>query len=308
MLVGRCVSYGEGATFLPLVEMIGADVLGAGSTGEIFLAARRRFEELAAERPLLLVFEDVHWAEPTLLDFVEYLGAQATGSPILALCLSRPDLLAERSGWKASLTLEPLTTSTRASRRRRAARRPHRRDRGGQPALRPAARGLRRRGGRGRARRGSRLDRSADREPPRPAGGGRAGARAAGGGRRTPVLAGRRRGPRAAGRPGGPRAGRLRPSGPRHVPLPPRPRPRRRLRGHTEVGTRGAAPAARRLARRAAGRLGRAGRLPPRAGGRLPRRARRARAAGDAAGDERRPRVSAPPGSGPGSAATRGQR
>ena len=109
LLVGRCVSYGEGATFLPLVEMIGDDVLGAGSTGEIFLAARRRFEELAAEKPLLLVFEDVHWAEPTLLDFVEYLGAQATGSPILALCLSRPDLLAERSGWEASLTLEPLT-------------------------------------------------------------------------------------------------------------------------------------------------------------------------------------------------------
>jgi DNA-binding SARP family transcriptional activator len=109
VLVGRCVAYGEGATFLPLTEMIGSDVLEAGSTGEIFLAARRRFEELAAGQPLLLLFEDVHWAEPTLLDFVEYLGAQATASPILALCLSRPDLLAERSGWEASLTLEPLT-------------------------------------------------------------------------------------------------------------------------------------------------------------------------------------------------------
>jgi DNA-binding SARP family transcriptional activator/predicted ATPase len=115
VLVGRCVSYGEGATFLPLREMIGEDfdaiVDAAGSTGEVFLAARRRFEELATDRPLLLVFEDVHWAEPTLLDLIEYLGAQASGAPILALCLSRPDLLAERAGWAEigpSLALAPL--------------------------------------------------------------------------------------------------------------------------------------------------------------------------------------------------------
>jgi tetratricopeptide (TPR) repeat protein len=116
VLVGRCVSYGEGATYLPLREMIGEDFdavfHAAGSTGEVFLATRRRFEELAQKRPLLLVFEDVHWAEPTLLDLIEYLGAQSTGSPILALCLSRPDLLAERAGWTEvgpSLELQPLT-------------------------------------------------------------------------------------------------------------------------------------------------------------------------------------------------------
>ena len=115
VLVGRCASYGQGVTFLPLREMIdGFDdmVESAGSTGEIFLAARQRFEELAEERPLLLVFEDVHWAEPTLLDLIEYLGSQASGSPILALCLSRPDLLSERAGWEEvgpSLVLEPLT-------------------------------------------------------------------------------------------------------------------------------------------------------------------------------------------------------
>jgi DNA-binding SARP family transcriptional activator len=113
VLVGRCASYGEGATFLPLREMIedfDELVASAGSTGEVFLAARRRFEELAAERPLLLLFEDVHWAEPTLLNLIEYLGTQASGS-ILALCLSRPDLLAERAGWSEvgpSLVLEPL--------------------------------------------------------------------------------------------------------------------------------------------------------------------------------------------------------
>jgi DNA-binding SARP family transcriptional activator len=108
VLVGRCVSYGEGATFLPLTEMLGADVLAVGSTGEIFLAARRRLEELAAERPLVLLFEDVHWAEPTLLDFIAYLTAQAVDRSILVLCLARPDLLAERD-WTASLVLAPLS-------------------------------------------------------------------------------------------------------------------------------------------------------------------------------------------------------
>jgi DNA-binding SARP family transcriptional activator len=109
VLVGRCVSYGEGATYLPLTEMIDTDFLDAGSTGEIFLRARRELEARAAERPLLLLFEDVHWAEPTLLDFVEYLAEHATGSPMLALCLARPDLMLERSRWNASLVLEPLT-------------------------------------------------------------------------------------------------------------------------------------------------------------------------------------------------------
>src|SRR5438105_212543 len=88
--------------------MIGREVLDAGSTGEIFLAARQRFEQLAAEQPLLLVFDDVHWAEPTLLDLIEYLGVHATAAPILVLCLGRPDLLAERTGWAASRVLEPL--------------------------------------------------------------------------------------------------------------------------------------------------------------------------------------------------------
>jgi DNA-binding SARP family transcriptional activator len=108
VLVGRCVSYGEGATFQPLVEMLGPEVSMDGATGEIFLAARRRFEDLAAERPLVLLFEDVHWAEPTLLDFVVYLAEHAARRPILALCLARPDLLAERRGWAPSLVLQPL--------------------------------------------------------------------------------------------------------------------------------------------------------------------------------------------------------
>ncbi len=290
VLVGRCVSYGEGATFLPLTEMIGREVLDAGSTGEIFLAARRRFEELAAERPLLLVFEDVHWAEPTLLDFVDYLAAQATGAPILALCLARPDLIAERGGWEASLTLEPLTDDQA---RELAGDEPHA-DRiaeiaEGNPLYVEQLAGLRRRGGRGRARHGAGLDRGAAREPPRPAGNGGARGGAARGGGRPAVLGGGRRGARAGRRAPGARTGGLRPPGAGGLPLPPRARPRRRLRRDAEGGARRAPPRARRLARGTAGRRGRADRLPPRAGGELSRRAGRARAAGDAHRDERGP-------------------
>src|SRR5439155_4248856 len=108
VLVGRCVSFGEGATYLPVGEMVAqsggelASVLdGADSTGEEFLVLRRHFERLALQRPLVLVFEDVHWAEPTLLDFAEYLGSHVVGTPLLVVCLARPDLLDERPGWPA---------------------------------------------------------------------------------------------------------------------------------------------------------------------------------------------------------------
>jgi tetratricopeptide (TPR) repeat protein len=101
-LVGRCVSYGEGATWLPLQEMLDQAgtrletiLAGAGSPGEVFIEAGRVFEGLAADRPLLLVFDDLHWAEPTVLDLVEYLRTRAEG-PILCLCLARTELLEAR--------------------------------------------------------------------------------------------------------------------------------------------------------------------------------------------------------------------
>jgi DNA-binding SARP family transcriptional activator len=115
VLVGRCVSYGEGATYLPLREIVaqsGVDLAavldGAGSTGEELLALRRHFESVARERPLVLVLEDVHWAEPTLLDLVEYMRDQVSDSPIVLLCLARPELLDERPGWPDTLSLAPL--------------------------------------------------------------------------------------------------------------------------------------------------------------------------------------------------------
>jgi len=116
VLVGRCVSHGEGLTWLPLGEMLNqagerldAILERAGSPGEVFLEARQIFERLARVKPVLLVFDDVHWAEPTLLDLVEYLGARAVG-PILCLVLGRPELVETRPEWAAdAIRLGPLS-------------------------------------------------------------------------------------------------------------------------------------------------------------------------------------------------------
>ncbi len=81
---------------------------GTAPADEGAWAVRRLFEALARERPLLLVFEDVHWAEPTLLDLIEQLAERASG-PILAVCIARPELLDERPSWaERALVLEPL--------------------------------------------------------------------------------------------------------------------------------------------------------------------------------------------------------
>ncbi|HET8651016.1 MAG TPA: BTAD domain-containing putative transcriptional regulator [Gaiellaceae bacterium] len=142
-LVGRCVSYGQGATYLPLVEVIrqaapepqresvaqllagdeqahlvaervaqlSGDGGGAPSTGEVFWAVGRFLIALAANRPLLVVLEDVHWAEPGLLDFVDYLDSWTAPAPLMLACLARRELLDERPGWKGRdrvLALDPL--------------------------------------------------------------------------------------------------------------------------------------------------------------------------------------------------------
>ena len=77
--------------------------------GESYWAVRRLLEEgWRRTRPVALVLDDVHWAEPALLDLVEYLRDRAT-APLLALCLARPELLDDRPSWAAdTLRLEPL--------------------------------------------------------------------------------------------------------------------------------------------------------------------------------------------------------
>ncbi|HZO61799.1 MAG TPA: AAA family ATPase [Gaiellaceae bacterium] len=135
---GRCLSYGEGITFWALGEMVKAQLgilegddatvaeqklasaaadpwveshlrpllgLAGGATGkgdmrdEAFAAWRRYLEELAEERPLVLVFEDLHWADDHLLDFVDHLVEWSTGVPLLVVCTARPEFLSRRPAW-----------------------------------------------------------------------------------------------------------------------------------------------------------------------------------------------------------------
>ncbi|MBL7495340.1 AAA family ATPase [Frankia sp. CNm7] len=156
VLSGRCLSYGEGIAYWPLMEMVRqatgmsadspalegrrrlrelldelgvagatevvaalAPLVGLGGaevgTQESFWAVRTLFQALAERRPLVLCFDDVHWAEPTLLDLIEHITDWSRDAPILLLCLTRPDLLEERRQWgggklnATSMLLQPLT-------------------------------------------------------------------------------------------------------------------------------------------------------------------------------------------------------
>jgi class 3 adenylate cyclase/tetratricopeptide (TPR) repeat protein len=153
VLSGRALPYGEGITYWPLAEMVKAsagitdddpveaaheklveccedeavaDLLGLASgllhaveTGErtqqeIAWAAREWAEQMASVQPLVLVFEDVHWAEEPLLELLEYIASHAREAPILLLCLARPELLDVHPSWgggrlrATSIELEPL--------------------------------------------------------------------------------------------------------------------------------------------------------------------------------------------------------
>jgi class 3 adenylate cyclase len=105
-LSGRCLSYGEGITYWPVREVLGQAV--RSSEAEAVLAAldadtpppapeiawlfRQFCEARAREQPLVLVLDDVHWAEPTFLELVEHLADKGSG-PMLILCLARDELL-----------------------------------------------------------------------------------------------------------------------------------------------------------------------------------------------------------------------
>ena len=75
-----------------MAELLGQSD-GTAPTNELFWAVRRLFAVLARRRrPHIVVLEDLHWAEPTLLDLVEYLAAWPVESPLLVVCLARPEL------------------------------------------------------------------------------------------------------------------------------------------------------------------------------------------------------------------------
>jgi len=82
----------------PLAGLDADDATG-DHRDEAFAAWRRYLEAIADERPLVLVFEDLHWADDALLGFVDYLVDWATGVPLLVVCTARPELLTRRAGW-----------------------------------------------------------------------------------------------------------------------------------------------------------------------------------------------------------------
>ncbi len=130
---GRCLPYGEGITYWPVVEVLKqlpeaeADPVAAEtirallsdeqlvtSSEEIAWAFRKLLEAVAAEQPLVCLFDDLHWGEETFLDLVEHVADLSREAPILVLCMARPDLLDRRTGWgggkvnATTVLLEPL--------------------------------------------------------------------------------------------------------------------------------------------------------------------------------------------------------
>ncbi len=151
VVVGRCLPYGEGITYWPLIEIVNEL---AGETGvpaleglladdsrpevvasrvaaaagrsrasateaDVQWAVRRLFEAMARQQPLVVVFDDIHWAEPAMLDLIEQVAGSATG-PILISCLARGDLLERRPGWALAggrgsiIRLDPLSDTDSA--------------------------------------------------------------------------------------------------------------------------------------------------------------------------------------------------
>jgi class 3 adenylate cyclase/tetratricopeptide (TPR) repeat protein len=148
---GRCLSYGEGLTFWPLAEIArdaagisddeGAaamvklvDLVGegardvaeriAGAIGltvatypleETFWAVRRFLELLAGGEPLIVLVDDIHWAEPTFIHLLEDVAKAERGTPIVLACSARPELYDTHADWddripgQRRLTLEPLS-------------------------------------------------------------------------------------------------------------------------------------------------------------------------------------------------------
>ena len=132
IISGRCLSYGEGITYWPVVEAVKqllgdepapnaaiAALLGDGDAAaeDIAFAVRRLFESSARERPLVVYFDDLQWAEPTFLDLIEHVTDWSRDAPMLVLCSARPDLLELRPAWgggKLNATTVLLEPSDRA--------------------------------------------------------------------------------------------------------------------------------------------------------------------------------------------------
>jgi class 3 adenylate cyclase/tetratricopeptide (TPR) repeat protein len=129
---GRCLSYGEGITYWPVVEILKQlgtlpdgeaahplqSVLGQSEIGaapdEIAWGFRKLLEQEAQEQPLVCLLDDLHRGEETLLDLVEHVADLSRDAPLLLLCMARPELLERRPSWgggklnATTVLLEPL--------------------------------------------------------------------------------------------------------------------------------------------------------------------------------------------------------
>jgi class 3 adenylate cyclase/tetratricopeptide (TPR) repeat protein len=124
---GRCLPYGEGITYWPVVEVLKQldlrpsdeaaavairSLLGETeaqtSAEEIAWAFRKTLEQAAAERPLVVVFDDIQWGEQMFLDLIEHVALLSSGASILLFCIARPELTEHRPAWLVTLRLEPL--------------------------------------------------------------------------------------------------------------------------------------------------------------------------------------------------------
>ena len=124
---GRCLPYGEGITYWPVVEVLKQldlrpaeeaaaaairSLLGeteaATTAEEIAWGFRKTLEQAAAGQPLVVVFDDIQWGEQTFLDLIEHIVLLSSGASILVFCIARPDLTERRPTWPVTLRLEPL--------------------------------------------------------------------------------------------------------------------------------------------------------------------------------------------------------
>ena len=142
VVTGRSLSYGQGITFWPILEVVRglagfaddatpeeslarlreavegderaaaitahvAQMIGLSATTtpfpETYWALRALFERAASSMPLIVVFEDIHWGEPTFLDLVEYLGRSIQSAPVLVICTARTELFDARPDWASSI-------------------------------------------------------------------------------------------------------------------------------------------------------------------------------------------------------------
>jgi class 3 adenylate cyclase/tetratricopeptide (TPR) repeat protein len=104
------------ARLAPLVGVGSVEAAGAVERSQSFTAWRGFLEGVAAQAPLVLVFEDLHWADDPLLEFIEHLVDWTVGVPVLVICTARPELYERRPGWgggkrnSTTVSLSPLTT------------------------------------------------------------------------------------------------------------------------------------------------------------------------------------------------------